>query len=65
LSTSLAGYAMDRFGAAAAFGALASIALGGLASIWLSLPETHPGRSPSSPEIADRPITDPRALLQT
>jgi MFS family permease len=42
LSTTLAGYTMDHFGAAAAFCALASLAAGGLASVWLLMPETRP-----------------------
>jgi MFS family permease len=42
LSTSLAGYAMDHFGRTVAFGSLASIAVCGLALLWLLLPETRP-----------------------
>ena len=42
LSTTLAGYTMDHFGAAAAFCVLASLAAGGLASVWLLMPETRP-----------------------
>jgi MFS family permease len=42
LSTSLAGYAMDHFGRTVAFGGLASIAVCGLALLWLLLPETRP-----------------------
>jgi MFS family permease len=44
LSTTLAGYTMDHFGAAAAFCALASLAAGGLAAVWLLMPETQPAR---------------------
>jgi len=42
LSTTLAGYTMDHFGASAAFCGLASLAAGGLASVWLLMPETRP-----------------------
>jgi MFS family permease len=42
LSTTLAGFAMDRFGAGVAFGSLACIAVCGLVSVWLLLPETRP-----------------------
>jgi MFS family permease len=49
LSTSLAGYVMDHFGRSAAFGGLASIAVCGLALLWLLLPETRPAKqSPSA-----------------
>ncbi len=41
LSTSLAGYVMDHFGRMAAFGGLASVAVCGLALLWLLLPETR------------------------
>jgi MFS family permease len=52
LSTTLAGYAVDHFGSTAAFFGLAFIAIGGLALVWLLLPETRPG--------IDRPISDGR-----
>jgi MFS family permease len=42
LSTTLAGYTIDHFGSTAAFLGLASIAAGGLGSVWLLLPETRP-----------------------
>jgi MFS family permease len=42
LSTSLAGYTVDHFGSGTAFLGLASIALCGLALVWLLLPETRP-----------------------
>jgi MFS family permease len=42
LSTSIAGYSMDHFGSAVAFYGLAFIALCGLTSVWLLLPETRP-----------------------
>jgi MFS family permease len=42
LSTTLAGYAIDHFGSSAAFFALASLAVCGLALVWLLLPETRP-----------------------
>ena len=42
LSTTLAGYAIDHFGAGIAFCGLASIAMSGLALVWLLLPETRP-----------------------
>jgi MFS family permease len=41
LSTSLAGYATDHFGAMFAFCGLAGISLLGLAAVWLILPETR------------------------
>jgi MFS family permease len=40
LSTTLAGYTIDHFGRTVAFCGLASIAVCGLALLWLSLPET-------------------------
>jgi MFS family permease len=40
LSTTLAGYASDRFGSAAAFLCLAVIASAGVALVWLAMPET-------------------------
>jgi MFS family permease len=42
LSTTLAGYTIDHFGSSAAFFALASLAVCGLALVWLLLPETRP-----------------------
>jgi MFS family permease len=41
LSATLAGYMSDHFGSPAAFLALAAIALGGLAAVWLLMPETR------------------------
>jgi MFS family permease len=41
LSTTLAGYAIDHFGSAAAFCGLAAIAVCGLIAAWLFLPETR------------------------
>jgi predicted MFS family arabinose efflux permease len=41
LSTAMAGYIIDHFGTSAAFYSLASMALGGLAMVWLLLPETR------------------------
>jgi MFS family permease len=48
LSTTLAGYAIDHFGRAVAFYGLASIAVGGLALVWLLLPETRAQRITAS-----------------
>jgi len=42
LSTTLAGYASDRFGSETAFIVLAAIAAAGLACIWALMPETRP-----------------------
>ena len=42
LSTTLAGYAIDHFGPTVAFCGLASVAVSGLALVWLLLPETRP-----------------------
>ena len=42
LSTTLAGYTIDHFGAGVAFCGLAGIAMSGLALVWLLLPETRP-----------------------
>lgn len=42
LSTTLAGYTIDHFGSSIAFFSLASIAVCGLACVWLLLPETRP-----------------------
>jgi MFS family permease len=41
LSTTLAGYAIDQFGRTFAFCGLASVAVCGLALLWLLLPETR------------------------
>jgi MFS family permease len=41
LSTTLAGYAIDHFGRSVAFFGLASVAVCGLALLWLLLPETR------------------------
>ncbi|HEY6992433.1 MAG TPA: MFS transporter [Xanthobacteraceae bacterium] len=41
LSTTLAGYAIDHFGRTVAFCGLASVAVCGLALLWLMLPETR------------------------
>src|SRR5262249_53829732 len=46
LSTTLAGYAIDHFGSSVAFFSLASIAVCGLALVWLLLPETRPDAGP-------------------
>jgi MFS family permease len=42
LSTTLAGYTIDRFGSGIAFCGLASVAALGLATVCLLLPETRP-----------------------
>jgi predicted MFS family arabinose efflux permease len=42
LSTTLAGYTIDHFGSSIAFYGLAAIAVCGLGSVWLLLPETRP-----------------------
>src|SRR5262249_35669461 len=42
LITTLAGYAIDHFGSSVAFFSLASVAAGGLALVWLLVPETRP-----------------------
>ena len=48
LSPTLAGYMSDAFGSKVAFLGLASIAMLGLATVWLLMPETRPAaRSPS------------------
>jgi MFS family permease len=52
LSTTLAGYAIDHFGAGVAFCGLASIAMSGLALVWLLLPETRPD---ATEQVAARP----------
>ena len=44
LSTVLAGYISDHFGSSVAFAGLATIALAGLALIYLAMPETSPGK---------------------
>jgi MFS family permease len=57
LSTSLAGYAFDHFGAAAAFCGLALIAMLGLAMVWLLLPETRSEIETQSIALAPQPVT--------
>jgi len=48
LSPTLAGYMSDTFGSKVAFLGLASIAVIGLATVWLLMPETRPAaRSPA------------------
>ncbi len=42
LSTTLAGYAIDRFGSSATFCSLACVAAIGLTLVWALLPETRP-----------------------
>ncbi len=49
LSTTLAGYSIDHFGSSVAFFSLASIAVCGLALVWLLLPETRPDVEQSAP----------------
>jgi hypothetical protein len=44
LSSTLAGYASDRFGSEFAFLGLAAVAAAALAAVWLLLPETRPDR---------------------
>jgi predicted MFS family arabinose efflux permease len=56
LSTSLAGYAFDHFGAAAAFCGLALIAMVGLAMVWLLLPETRSEMETQPVELAAEPV---------
>jgi predicted MFS family arabinose efflux permease len=56
LSTSLAGYAFDHFGAAAAFCGLALIAMLGLAVVWLLLPETRSEIETQPFEFAPQPV---------
>jgi MFS family permease len=45
LSTTVAGYAVDRFGSSVTFCCLAGVAVTGLALVWVLLPETRPARS--------------------
>jgi MFS family permease len=47
LSTTLAGFMMDRFGSSLAFWSLAGVAVCGLALVWLLLPETRPESAPT------------------
>jgi MFS family permease len=42
LSTVVAGYVSDQFGAGVAFTGLAAIAAAGLVLIWVAMPETRP-----------------------
>ena len=49
LSTTLAGYTIDHFGSSIAFFSLASIAVCGLACVWLLLPETRPDPTQGRP----------------
>jgi predicted MFS family arabinose efflux permease len=56
LSTSLAGYAFDHFGPAAAFCGLALIAVCGLAMVWLLLPETRSEIETQPLELAAEPV---------
>jgi predicted MFS family arabinose efflux permease len=44
LSATLAGYLTDRFGGAAAFGSLATIALASFTLVWFLMPETRPAK---------------------
>jgi predicted MFS family arabinose efflux permease len=44
LSATLAGFMTDRFGGAAAFGSLATIALAGFTLVWFLMPETRPAK---------------------
>jgi predicted MFS family arabinose efflux permease len=44
LSATLAGFLIDRFGGAVAFGSLASIALAGFTLVWFLMPETRPAK---------------------
>src|SRR6202012_4534111 len=52
LSTTLAGYATDRFGSSIAFSALASIAMLGFVVVWFLMPETRPADDEASVEEA-------------
>jgi MFS family permease len=52
LSTTLAGYTIDHFGSGVAFCSLASIAVCGLALVWLLLSETR-----SDPKTQARPTS--------
>jgi hypothetical protein len=54
LSTTLAGYAIDHFGRSIAFFGLASVAVCGLALLWLLLPETRLPAKRSLPESLRR-----------
>ena len=47
LSTTLAGFIMDRFGSSPAFWTLAGVAVCGLALVWLLLPETRTESAPT------------------
>ncbi len=53
LSTTLVGYLFDHFGSTIAFVSLAGVAAGGLALVWLLMPETRPG-SDETPGIPGR-----------
>jgi MFS family permease len=44
LSATLAGFLTDRFGGAAAFGSLATVAFVGLTLVWFLMPETRPAK---------------------
>ena len=44
LSATLAGFLIDRYGGAAAFGSLAAVALAGFTLVWFLMPETRPAK---------------------
>jgi predicted MFS family arabinose efflux permease len=47
ISSTLAGYLSDRFGSPWAFAGLAAVALAGLMTVWLLMPETRPAEEAS------------------
>ena len=59
LSTTLAGYTIDHFGSSAAFLGLASIAVCGLALVWLLLPETQPDADAATAGARVDPLPSP------
>jgi predicted MFS family arabinose efflux permease len=62
LSTTLAGYMFDHFGAGLTFAGMAAVAFAGMMLVWLAMPETRPDAEATVPDAAgDRSSSSPLA----
>jgi MFS family permease len=62
MSTTLAGYMFDHFGAGFTFASMSAVAFAGMVLIWLAMPETRPDPEAPAPDaVGDRSGSSPLA----
>jgi predicted MFS family arabinose efflux permease len=62
MSTTLAGYMFDHFGAGFTFAGMSAVAFAGMVLIWLAMPETRPDPEAPAPDaVGDRSGSSPLA----